>query len=258
MDPQPRLRRPAAGDRPVRVLLLHGMGGGVGGWDPLDRLLAPELELWDVAMPWTTSGDVRWAYERDVTRWAEDLLDGVDVVMAHSFAANVVLELADRLGPDWRRPLVLLAPFYRQRPEDFDWSVMNHYVEGFRRMLDDGLRLRAGSRLDDEVRQDMAGRLCELMGPYTWLRFFDTFLRTPLLRPERLAVPTLLVGGERDPGALIGGVRQLAARVPLSRLAVLADCGHFPMAERPESLASHVNEFVTSLSISEFILERSS
>jgi pimeloyl-ACP methyl ester carboxylesterase len=247
----PRLRRPAVDAElaPVRVLLLHGMGGGVSGWDPLDPLLSTRFELWDVAFPWSTGGDTSWTHDADVTRLAAAAIETVDadVVVAHSFAANVLLELVDLEGPRWDRPIVLISPFYRPTTGDFDWSVIGSYVEGFRRMLDDGIRLRAGSRIDDVTRADMVGRLCELMGPYTWLRFFDTFLRTPLLKLDRIYVPVLVVGGEFDEGALADGARALATRIPLASARILADCGHFPMVERPEALAGSINDFISSL-----------
>jgi pimeloyl-ACP methyl ester carboxylesterase len=93
----------------------------------------------------------------------------------------------------------------------------------------------------------MAARLCDLMGPYTWLRFFDTFLRTPSLRLEDLAAPVLVIGGERDEGALPGGAVQLANRIPRAVVEILDDCGHFPMIECPEALAALMNDFASAL-----------
>ncbi|MEV6113819.1 alpha/beta hydrolase [Streptomyces sp. NPDC052109] len=250
-----RLRRPArAGTASVDVLLLHGMGGGVNGWDPLDPLLDDRLRLWDVPLPWSPTGEVGWAFERDVTGWVSDAVDTAEraagnrmgLVVAHSFAANVLLELAERAGHDWRRPTVLVSPFYRPDPAAFDWAAIAEYADGFRRMLDEGLRLRAGNRISEETRTDMAVRLRDLMGPYTWLRFFDTFLRTPLLRPARLDAPVLVIGGADDEGARAQGLLDLAAALPAARVAILAGCGHFPMIERPAQLADTINAFATT------------
>lgn len=257
MTEAPRLRRPAAEGTatPFNVLLLHGMGGGVNGWDALDPLLADRMQLWDVALPWSTTGDTSWAREWDVTPWVGEAIDAaeiragapMDLVVAHSYAANVLLELIDAHGPHWPRPTVLVSPFYRAEPADFQWEVISYYTEGFRRMLDDGLRLRAGTRIDEEIRKDMAVRLRDLMGPYTWLRFFDIFLRTPLLRLEHLDAPTLVVGGSEDEGALADGALKLAARLPGATVEIFPGCGHFPMIECPRELASAINHFVTTL-----------
>ncbi|MEU9481780.1 alpha/beta hydrolase [Streptomyces sp. NPDC048191] len=255
MSVPPRMRRPArAGTAPVDVLLLHGMGGGVNGWDPLDPLLDDRFRLWDVPLPWSPTGDVRWAFERDVTGWVADAVDAAEraagnrigLVVAHSFAANVLLELAEREGPRWRRPTVLVSPFYRPDPAAFEWTAIAEYADGFRRMLDEGLRLRAGTRISDETRTDMAIRLRDLMGPYTWLRFFDTFLRTALLRPARLEAPVLVIGGADDAGARAQGLLDLAAALPAARVEILAGCGHFPMIERPDRLAGAINDFATT------------
>jgi pimeloyl-ACP methyl ester carboxylesterase len=250
-----RPRRSGSGPGVLNVLLLHGMGGGVGSWDPLDELLAPNLRLWDVTFPWSTSGEAGWNHDSDVARWAAEGIRAaeraagapVDLVVAHSFAANVMLELADRDEYARRLPMVLICPFYRADTADFDWSVMGRYVEGFRRMLDEGIRLRAGHRIDQVTRLDMVGRLCDLMGPYTWLRFFDTFLRTPFLRLPRLDGPILVVGGELDEGATADDARRLAVLLPRAAAAILDGCGHFPMAERPEALATLVNDFASTL-----------
>jgi pimeloyl-ACP methyl ester carboxylesterase len=247
----PRLRRPAGTDGPARrTLLLHGMGGGAAGWDPVAPLLSQDLELWDTELPWATTGDPKWARDTDAASWVstaiaqvEDTGGPVDLVVAHSFAANAVLELMDRAGGDWQRPVVLICPFYRPDAGDFDWNTMGYYVEGFHRMLDEGIQLRAGHRIDPATRERMADRLCDLMGPYTWLRFFDTYLHTPLLHPEDSDVPTLVLGGEHDHGAQPDGVRALVERIPQAVGGVLPDCGHFPMAERPEDLARIINQF---------------
>jgi len=249
--PVPRLRRAATatGSAPVRVLMLHGMGGGIGSWDPLDPLLSADQELWDVGFPWSVSGGTDWAHAAEGIGLAEAAIGAVapDVVVAHSFAANVLLELAEREGPRWTLPMVLLSPFYRASCADFDWSSIGRYVEGFRRMLDDGIKLRAGSRIDDATRADMAGRLCELMGPYTWLRFFEIYLRTPLLELDQIEVPALVVGGELDQGAFADGARALARGLPLAGAEILDGCGHFPMIERPAALAEAINRFISDL-----------
>jgi pimeloyl-ACP methyl ester carboxylesterase len=252
----PRLRRAStAGSAARQVLLLHGMGGGVAGWDPLDPLLAGDLQLWDVAFPWSTTGDAGWARDADVAGWAAGAIEAtewaagspVDLVIAHSFAANVLLELADRDGARWWRPMILLSPFYRAAAAEFDWAAIGYYTEGFRRMLDEGLRLRAGSRMDETTRKHLAARLCRLMGPYPWLRFFDTFLRTPSLRLEHITAPVLVIAGSRDEGALPGGAVQLADLIPRASVEILDGCGHFPMTECPEALAALMNDFASSL-----------
>ncbi|MFW0796796.1 alpha/beta hydrolase [Gordonia sp. CPCC 205515] len=61
-----------------------------------------------------------------------------------------------------------------------------------------------------------------------------------LLDPAALAaidVPTLLIWGDRDPLADVGGAPVLLDTVPDSRLVVLDDCGHCPQLEYPAEIA---------------------
>ncbi|WP_433598119.1 alpha/beta fold hydrolase [Nocardia sp. CA-135953] len=245
------LRRAAVAGRrkpPMRVLLLHGMAGGAASWTPLEPLLDPAVELWEATLPWAALTDPGWAVEGDAAGWVRKALahfpgHGPDVVVAHSFGCNALLELIDR-EPGRQIATVLIAPFFRPATEDFEWDSVRYYFEGFRLMLDQGLALCAADRLAPDIRAEMVQRLCARLGPYTWLRFFDTYLRTPLLRPARFGAPALLIGGADDPGALASGVRALGTAMPGANTVILDGTGHFAMLERPERVAELINDFV--------------
>lgn len=217
----------------VRLLLLHGMGGGLGGWDALAARLAPHLELWHVLLPWAFTGNPDWARERDVTRWVSASVDGVrraagrpvDLVVAHSFAANVVLELL--AGSDLPAAAVLVAPFYRDVAADVDGRAVLSAIDG------------CYERVAAEIRQ----RIPQLIGPCSRLRFQQVYARAPRLDLESIGVPVFLIGGGDDPGATPGGIRLLAGRIPRARLEILDGCGHFPMIERPARLAEIIQDF---------------
>ncbi|BCK55939.1 alpha/beta fold hydrolase [Nocardia wallacei] len=245
------LRRSAVdGPSPVRMVLLHGMGGGTNNWNALAPHLDPAVEVWEAALPWAATADPAWAVERDAGIWIQRALAQCpggtpDVVAAHSFAANAVLELMDRRGGGWEPATVLLSPFYRAAVSEFEWDSVRYYFDGFRTMLDQGVALTLGDRVDPGVRTDMVERMCAWMGPYTWLRFFDSYLRTPTLRLAGITAPTLLIGGAHDPGALAAGVHALGAALPGSETVILDDAGHFAMSERPGAVAAAVNDFVS-------------
>ncbi|MFJ1455353.1 alpha/beta fold hydrolase [Nocardia sp. N2S4-5] len=242
-------RRAIDGHAPVRMLLLHGMGGGTNNWNALAPHLDPAVEVWEAALPWAATADPAWAIDRDAAIWIQRALSqcpggAPDVIVAHSFAANAVLELMDRHGSGWEPATVLLAPFYRADVSEFEWDSVRYYFDGFRAMLDQGVALTLGDRVDAGLRADMVERMCTWMGPYTWLRFFDSYLRTPTLRLAEITSPTLLIGGAHDPGALPAGVRALGTALPRSETVILDDTGHFAMAERPAEVAATVNDFV--------------
>ena len=250
----PRMRRPAdpAGLPATRVLLLHGMGAGVRSWDALAPLLAPRLELWDVSLPWSLAGDSAWARGPAVGQWVSDPVAHLrrvtgrapDVLVAHSFAANVVLELLT--GPDQppAAAVVLISPLYRGGDRELDWSAVVPSLQACYARGIDEMRRRRSSRISDAASETLARRLFELMGAHAALRFYETYQRTPGLPLESLTIPVLLVGGSDDPGASPPSVRALGERIPRVSLRILDGGGHFPATTRPRELAGVVNGFL--------------
>jgi pimeloyl-ACP methyl ester carboxylesterase len=59
----------------------------------------------------------------------------------------------------------------------------------------------------------------------------------------RIAVPTLLVWGERDARSPLSVARQFEEAIPDTKLVVIPDCGHISNLERPEQFNEAVREF---------------
>lgn len=243
-----RCLRGAQAAEPLRVLLLHGLASSGTMWDEFVPRADDGCELWAADLPWGGEGVAGWAEQEDVARWVAEALaavpGGADVVVAHSFAANVLLAHLDS-GGDQPRAIVLVSPFYRTAVEDFDWSAIAYYLNDFDRILAEGIRVRSGGRLDPERQRDMALRVRDRVGPYGWVRFFDTYLRTPRLRMDRITVPCLVIGGEEDFASFPSDSRALAAALPDARAHVLPRCGHFAMAERADEFTALVNAFLS-------------
>ncbi len=68
------------------------------------------------------------------------------------------------------------------------------------------------------------------------------------LRPDlgKIAVPTLIVQGERDAGRTPAVGADMAARIPGARLEIIAGVGHTPMLEDPEAFTPLLHAFLTS------------
>jgi pimeloyl-ACP methyl ester carboxylesterase len=247
-----RCCRPARDVRPVRTLLLHGLGSSREVWQRFIAQAPPALELWVADLPWASASDHRWSHgDSDATGWVASALHavegGVDLVVAHSFAANLVLELLCRRGTPTPRAAVLISPFYRPSAGDFDWAAIAHYLNDFHGILEEGLQVSSGDRLDADSRAAIARRIRERIGPYGWSRFFGAYLRTPFLPVGELAVPLLVVSGDSDGAAAPSDGRALADAAPAGRYALLPDCGHFAMAEHPELFAAQVAQFLDTL-----------
>ena len=62
--------------------------------------------------------------------------------------------------------------------------------------------------------------------------------------------PTLVIGTRSDDSAPPGQSRRLAELIPGARLALIEDCGHFPMLEKPESLGRALLPFLETQAVS--------
>ncbi|MEV4218093.1 alpha/beta hydrolase [Nonomuraea sp. NPDC049725] len=238
-----RLRREGPAEPGVRAVLLHGLGGGPATWNAFAALAPPRLELWEADLPWSAVGTREWTLQPDPGRWVADAAEGAEVVIAHSFAANLLLESLARglkVGA-----AVLVAPFYRASPAEFDWATIESYLAGFHTILDHGLRVTSGDRLPPDTRHDMAVKLRERLGPYSWMRFFEAYLRSPLVDTAAVTTPCLVVSGRDDRAAPPRDGRALAGALPRARFETLA-AGHLPMIEQAQAFAELVGDFVSA------------
>lgn len=231
----------------MRVLVLHGLAGSTAVWRAYEELAPGCVELWDGALPWGADGDPDWSLFGDPAEHVADALDavpgGVDVLVAHSFTVGPALEAVVRR--DVRpRGIVAVAPFHRRGPGEFSWDDAAYYLNGFHRILEEGLRISAGDRLSPQLRAAMALRVRDRIGPYGWQQFFGAYLRSPFLDVDALRMPVLVVAGAEDFAAPPGDAAALAAALPDGRLELFDDCGHFAMAEQPDRFAGAVRELI--------------
>lgn len=82
----------------------------------------------------------------------------------------------------------------------------------------------------------------QLVGAY---RRFDLTRRLGEVRR-----PTLVIGTRSDDSAPPRQSRRLAELIPGARLALIEDCGHFPMIEKPESLSRALLAFLETQAVS--------
>lgn len=254
MTPSLSPRRRSGPTTGLRALLLHGLGGSANDWNQCVPHAPDNLEVWDVDLPWGTFGNSAWATEGDACPIVAAAIESlpprdpdraVDVIVAHSFSANVVLELFGHYDPRTVRGLVLVSPSVS--PEPFDWSEVAKRVEQFPRVLEDSIAKKR-RRLEPERRYALALRLRDLIGPLAWLRSLEYVLRNAALDLSRLTIPILVVAGDADRAVPISGPQRLAERLPTATFTALTGCGHFPMAEQPDRFMAVIEEFACSLS----------
>jgi pimeloyl-ACP methyl ester carboxylesterase len=243
-----------------RMLLLHGLANSSAVWTPLLARRPDWLECVTADLPWRADGPPGWSHDPDPVGWVAQALGavpgGAGVVLAHSFSANLLLQLLSTELERGRDPfrhygidgLVLVAPFYRRAPEHFDTSLLDDPRAGFRGIMAEGVRLRSRRPLDPVRESELAERVCERVGPYGWIRFYETYLRTPWLRVGAIPVPVLVATGARD-GACHESAA-LAADLPLGFLDIAPDSGHFPMSTQPDRFVRVLTRFCVQLTTS--------
>lgn len=254
MTPAIRLRRPASGPQPLQTLLLHGVAGSPAVWDEFVTRAMDRLELWDVELPWSVTGNGAWARSGDVAdviaatvRSLPPRPDGqpvADLVVAHSFGASALLEALARCPQPLAGRVVLVSPL--SCPEPFDWSEIGRRVEEFPRLLEEGIANRAGRRIPPDTQWELAIRLRNLIGPLPWLRTYEYGLRSATLDVAALSVPLAVLTGRADRVTAVADVERLANRLPNARFEAFDDCGHFPMLDRAAEFAAAVDAFVRS------------
>jgi len=230
--------------------LLHGLGSSASVWDRLTGSL-PETRVRAYRLPWDAAGGSRWAEERDSRVWLDlELPAGPgepDVYLAHSFAANVLLDLLVTRGTAGCRGLILLSPFYRPSPQAFDWAALSHYLNDFDDLIRTGILAQREAPPDSDLLEAMVDKVRDRIGPYGWLRFFELYTRTPFLDLSKVDVPCLVIAGGRDTAAYPMDCASLAGALPDARLELLPDSGHFTMIDQPDRVGSLVADFLHGL-----------
>lgn len=245
------------GDKPS-VVLLHGLTANGPCWTPLARALEDDF---DVVMPDARGHGLSekpgdgYRYD-DLAADVVGLMDALGltapVLLGHSMGGLTAAVVASR-NPRRLQGLILVDPTFlapeRQR-DVFESDV----AEQHRRTL--GLRkeeLVADIRRRHERRSPEIVDLIARARLQTDVRAFDILTPpNPDYRQlvEGLAVPSLLVVGDGDRGAVVS--RELAAVLaqlnPRLRVEPVADAGHGLPYDQPELLEAVVRAFLGTLS----------
>lgn len=215
-----------------RIVFLHGLGSSPRQWD---RVAATHgLDAVAPRLPWSWEAARRWG------RTAQDDVETVmscvspgDVVVAHSFAATLVLLALSRdpgLAPS---RVVLVSPFYLGANEPLQWAETRRLFDDFEVILAEGLLVSADRSLAPPRLAAMARAARDAIGPAGWARFMGAYIETAWIDPASVARPLTMIHGGNDNAALPAGTTRLSRDVPGSYAFMLADAGHFPMLETP-------------------------
>jgi 3-oxoadipate enol-lactonase len=100
-------------------------------------------------------------------------------------------------------------------------------------------------RSPDAVREMLDQARAEPTHPTAFIAQFQALLASDRSdRVKTISVPTLVVHGAEDKLIRPSNGRYLAEKIPGARLAMLDDCGHIPMVEKPAELTALVLDFL--------------
>lgn len=249
------------GDGPEAVVLAHGMGGHHAVWYQQVPALYTQYRvvIWDQRgfgrSTRRTSGIGPVPAIADLTRIFNHLdIDSAHVIgqsMGGWAALGFGIEYPDRtkslvladttagiFDAQIRRTLVEYGRIIASGPPPDDWPLGFHPAVGTQ-LLD-----------EDPPQSFLYGQLGSLTDPPSPLEVIEVLMSTDYTKDAvNVNVPTLFVVGENDPIFPPALIKNAAALIPRSRVAVVADTGHSPYFERPSEWNDIVARFLADSTV---------
>ncbi|MBM0236883.1 alpha/beta hydrolase [Micromonospora sp. ATA32] len=240
-----------AADGPL-VAFAHGLEDSWESWLPLAQRLRPGCRAVAFDLPWRPGNDYRWR-RRPSAAWLGAELDLLerrpDLMVAHSYGANALLEMLCAQDPRLPDRVVLICPLYRPPDVGVTWSVFERARRAFERHIHDSLRSRLGPRLallDSDVVDLMIAKAVDRIGPSGFLAVFDQFSSSASLALSQIRAQVLVLAGGADPTLSPAAASTLAGGITGARLTVDDDFDHFCYVRRPGEVAATVHAFADS------------
>lgn len=253
----PRIAYEASGGGPT-VVFMHGIGGNRTNWREQLAALCGEFRAvaWD-ARGYGESDD----YEGELAfpMFADDLLrllDHLDVRQAHlvglSMGGRIALDFYER-HPDRVATLVLCDTFpgygasiTREQREQFISSRKQPLVNG--KEPRDIAPVVAPTLLSKGATQFALQRLIDSMTALhkdSYIKAIEAMTRyEPVANLAAIEVPSLVVCGDEDSLTPPSIARDMAARIPNARLAILERAGHLSNIEQPAAFNAALLSFL--------------
>lgn len=243
----------SAGEGPP-VVFVHGLGGSSNVWHGV--IEAAKQHHHCVALDLRGHGRSQGRGKFSIEGWAKDVqklihhleLPAVTLV-GHSMGTLIAQQLASS-SPDTVDQLVLVggisyfqpptADAYRERAELVEREGMD--------VLADAWLQGAVSPQSHATASGMVGLLREMFlrnEPQNYAKSCRALADAPKIRRDELGQPTLIVTGAHDRSTPLAMAQELTASIPVSRVKVLPDVGHWSPVEDPGAVAAALLEFLS-------------
>lgn len=231
------------------IVFIHGWQADHTVWSAVIELL--DTNVHTLAVDLRGSGESHGApgpyrlerFAADIREMVDELGVGPVVVIGHSMGATVALRFALD-APRSTRALVLIAPVpasgggFSPKGEAYLRATVGDPVAA-RAWL-----TRTFAAAPDER---FLGPLCAAAArnnPSAMLESFESWAHADFAQETReIRGPVLVVAPEHDVPDV--HERKVAALLPNARCAMLSDCGHYAIVEKPKEIADLIRGFVT-------------
>jgi pimeloyl-ACP methyl ester carboxylesterase len=208
----------------VKVVLVHGLAGSSRWWAPVAERLRREHDVHTVDVP-------RLPALGDAAEWLAGWIEtevGAAALVGHSRGGLLAARVA-AVRPDLVEKLVLVAPAGDDAPS----TRRAHALPLVRAVVRTRPRVLA-YLARDAVRA----------GPRTLWRASGDVVAATLGELGRIAAPTLVVWGARDPLLPAARAERFQVTIPGAQVVVLPRAAHVPMLEAPDELAAALRDFL--------------
>ena len=236
------------------VVFIHGLGGSANVWHGVMQAMQQHHHC--IALDLRGHGRSQGRGKFSIDLWVKDIqkllstleLSGVSVV-GHSLGTLVAQQLAVK-APELVDSLVLVggisyfSPETSKAYEDRADLVEKDGLDG----IVDAWLAGAISPQSHANQSGMAGLLRELIlrnDPSNYAKACRALAQVPQIRRDEIGQPTLVVTGAHDRSTPLGMAEELARAIPVCRVKVLPDVGHWVPLEAPGPLAAAILEFLT-------------
>lgn len=236
------------------IVFVHGLGGSLNVWHGVrsPMLRHHHTVALDLRGHGRSQGKGKFsieAWSKDVQRLIRHLELPAVTLVGHSLGTLVVQHVAQH-APDLVDQLVLVGGIsyfqpptveaYRQRADQVE-------AEGMDVLVDEWLA-GAVSPQTQAMQAGAVGLLRELFlrnDPISYAKSCRALAKAPQIRRDEIGQPTLVIAGAHDRSTPLAMAEELKQSIPVSRIKVLADVGHWMPIEAPGTVAAAILEFLT-------------
>jgi 3-oxoadipate enol-lactonase len=236
------------------VVFLHGLGGSSNVWHGVMQAMKQHHHC--VAVDLRGHGRSQGRGKFSIEGWAKDLqklirhLELPAVTLVGHSAGTLIAQYLAQTSPETCDQLVLVGGIsYFQPPTADAYRERADLVEaeGLDPLVDAWLE-GAVSPQSHANASGMVGLLRELFlrnEPAAYAKACRALATAPKVRRDEIGQPTLIVTGAHDRSTPLAMAEELKASIPVSRVKVLPDVGHWSPLESPGTVASTILEFLT-------------